>query len=392
MGGSRLREYLNGYIIVRAECLNPEKFINMSARYGIKMWDIQRINFTTIEFKMKYYQYRQLKNIIRKTKSKTKIMKKYGVNFAYNKAIKRKFFLLGILFFLGIIFYLSSIVWKIEIEGNKKIEKSKIYQEIKKAGLSEGKIKYNINLRDVENSVLKEINEISIINIKFNGTKAKVNVVERTMPPEIPIEKPANIVASKEGIVTKILSYKGQPEVKVGDYVRGEQVLISGVITDSNKAPLMVVHAMGEVIAKTWYESIQEINLDYKYEVRTGRVREKLYLVLMGKKICIKNDNIDFEKYDKIEEKTPVKINKRSIPVVRISEYYFEKKLVNKKLNFNDAINIAINKAEEELKGKIPQNPKIIDKKIEKFQEGTKAKVKILYIAEENIGTLREIK
>jgi len=117
--------------------------------------------------------------------------------------------------------------------------------------LNEGKLKNRVNLREVENSVLKQMNGISVINIKFIGTRARVEIVERTMPPDIlPLDKPTNIVASKDGIITKVLSYKGQPLVQVDDYVKKGQILISGVITDKTNVPSKIVHAMGIVSAK----------------------------------------------------------------------------------------------------------------------------------------------
>jgi similar to stage IV sporulation protein len=393
MGGSKLKEFVNGYIMVRAESLNPEKFINMSARYGIGMWDIERINFTTIEFKMRYTQYRKLKTIINRTNSKTKIIKKHGVNFVLSKASRRKFFVLGIFTFIAIIFYLSSIVWILDISGNKKIDKQIVYDAVKNAGLKEGKIKYGVNLREIEANVLRQLDQVSVINIRLIGTKAKIEVVERTMPPSIiPTDKPANIVASKEGIITKVLSYKGQPTVKAGDYVRKNQILVSGIVTNGENVPLKIVHAMADITAKTWYEAIEEISLDYKQEVRTGNVKHKSYMNVLNKKIPTKNDNIDFKKYDKIEEKSMVKLRGREMPVEKVNEYYYEKIEVRKKLTTEEALNIAIEKAEDKVKNEIPKDAKVLDKKIEKNIEEGKVMVKLLYIAEEKIGLQMEIK
>lgn len=392
MSGSTLKDFLNGYIIVRAECLNPEKFINLSSRYGIKMWDIQRMNFTTIEFKMKYFQYRKLKSIIRKTNSKTKIIHKFGANFMFHKMSRRKFFVAGIVIFLGIIFYLSSSIWKLEITGNRKVDTKTIYDSVRKAGLKEGRFKQDIDLRDIESGVLRDLKEISLINIKFIGTKAKIEIVERTMPPEIvPADKPANITAFKEGIILNVLSYKGQPLVKIGDYVRKDQVLISGIITDSSNVPLKIVHAMGKVVAKTWYEAVEEVSLNYVYESRTGKVKQKTYIMVLGKKVYIKNDEIDFKKYDKIEEKTLVNIRGKEMPVERVTEYYFEKVDLRKQITTEEAFKIAADKCEENIKIIIPKDIKILDKKVSKEVSNGKVKVKLLYIGEESIGIETDI-
>ena len=387
MGSENFKDFINGFIVVRVEGLNPEKFINLCSRNGINLWDINKLSYTIIEFKMKNNEYKYLKNIIKKTSSRTKIIKKKGFNFLYGKIRRRKFFIIGIAIFLMILFYLSNIVWIIDINGYKKLSKGLIYDTLKSSGLKEGELKQKINLRDVESNVLEKIDEISLINIKFIGTRARVEVVERTMPPEIiPLDKPANIIAKKEGIVTKILSYKGQPIVQVGDYVK------KGQITDNTNVPSKIVHAMGIVTAETWYESKQEVNFNHKFEIRTGRLKKRVYYNIMGKKVSIKNDNIDFLNYDKIEEKSFLKIAGYETPIEILTEYYYEKEYQTIRLSSEEAIEMAIKNAENGVKSLLPNDPQIIEKKVEKKIVENKAVVRVLYIIAENIGILEEIK
>lgn len=393
MSSKGLRDFINGFIVVRVEGLNPEKFINICSRNGIILWDINKVSYTIIEFKMKHKEYKFLKDIIKKTSSRTKIIKKKGFNFLYGKIRRRKFFIIGIAAFIVMLVYLSNLVWIIDISGYKKISEDLIYNTLKSSGLNEGKLKNKINLREVEKNVLKQINEISIINIKFIGTRASVEIVERTMPPSIvPLDKPTNIIASKDGIVTKVLSYKGQPLVQNNDYVKKGQILISGIITDNTNVPSKIVHAMGIVTAKTWYESKKEINLSYKFEIPTGRLKKKVYYNIMGKKVCVKNDTIDFQNYDKIEEKNFLKVFDHETPIEILTEYYYEKEYLIRQLSAEEAIQIAVKKAEDELNTILPKDPQIIEKKIEKNIVSNSAIVRVLFIVNENIGILEEIK
>lgn len=393
MGSISIKDFMNGFIVVKVEGLNPEKFINLCSRNGIILWDINKLSYTVIEFKMKHKEYKYLKEVIRKTSSRTKIIKKKGFHFLYGKIKKRKFFIVGIAAFLVILLYLSNIVWIIDIKGDKKIPREHIYNTLKSSGLNEGILKNKINLREVESSVLKQINEISLINIKFIGTRAKVEIVERTMPPNIiPLDKPTNIVAVKNGVISKVLSYKGQTMVQAGDYVKKGQILISGIITDNANLPSKIVHAMGVVTAKTWYEANQEISCDFKFEIRTGRLKKKVYYNIMGKKVSIKNDNIDFQYYDKIEEKNPLIIAGYEMPIEIITENYYEKEYQAIKLSPEEAIEMAIKKAEESLNKLLPEDPQIIEKKLEKHIVDNTARVRLLIILAENIGVLEEIK
>ena len=390
---SKVKNFLNSYIVVIVESINPEKFLNIASKHNINLWDIEKISYTTFKFKMIPAQYKYLREIARKTHSKIKIIKKYGIHFIAAKAEKRKFFVLGIAVFTAILIYFSSIVWNINIYGNKKIDTGRIYDALKKAGLTEGKLKYKISLREIETKVTKEIDEISIINIKFEGTVAKVQIVERTMPPVlIAQDVPCDIAASKDAIIVKISALKGQANVKVGQYIKKDQILIAGVLKDNNDVPIKLVHAIGDVTGKTWYESIKETSINYKYEERTGKLKKKIYIKLLGKTMCIKNDNIDFIKYDKIVDKKRISLKNYNLPAEEITEYYYEKTDKYKTISYDEAIKISIDEAKAEINKNIPQGAKITETKIEKQLGSGIAKARVLVIAEENIGVQKIIK
>lgn len=388
-----LSEYFNGYILVKVESLSPEKIINDCAKEGIVLYDITRKNYTTIILKMRYKQYKKFKKITRNSSSKTKILKKHGIHFTYKNLTRRKFFLIGGLIFLCLIIFLSNFIWTIDIKGNKRVDSKIIYQSLKKSGLRVGILKYSINLRKIEENVIRDMNEVSVITINFSGTKANVNIVERTMPAKIVNKEiPSNIVAVKEGIITNILSYKGVPLVKIGDLVKPNQILISGRLSEIENELNKTTHAMGIVKAKTWYEAAQSVDYNYKYEIRTGIFKVKMYYLVGGKRVYIKNSNITFEKYDKIENKNPLALFGINIPIEKITEYYYEKKDLIKHLNYNEAVNLGISEATKLVKNKVPGNAKILE--VKSFKENNKkgVRIRILYIIEENIGLEREIK
>jgi similar to stage IV sporulation protein len=392
MSRSKLKNYVSGYIVVNIEGLNPEKFINLAAKNNVTMWDIERINFTTIQLKMKQYQYKSLKNVAKSTGCRCRIIKKYGMNFLLFKMSRRKFFIAGLTIFIAFIIYFSSFVWTIEINGNKNITSEKILIAADNAGLRRGVLKYNLNLRDVENSVLKQIDELSVINIKFSGTKAKVEIVERTMPPSIDSSEPINIIAARDGIILKVTAYKGQAVVKDGDFIKKDQVLISGILTNSQNAALGLVHSKGIVTAKTWYENIIEIPINYKYEEKTGKEKKIIYYKIGKKKIYIKNDNIDFKKYGKIEEKHYVSVAGVDTPVEKVTQTYYEIIDITKKISYSEALVLAEEKAEEQIRTRLPEKRKLIDRKVERQMGNGIVKVKVLYILEEDIGIPQKIK
>lgn len=393
MGGNNFNGFVHSLIAVRAEGLSIEKFINLCARNNISLYEVRRLQFTAIDFKMRSSDFKKLKGIVKKTSSKARILKKNGLGFLFAKIFKRKFFVFGITLFFIIILYFSNIIWSIDVIGTKNINKEIIYNSLKKYGLREGSIKSKLKLKKIEIELLSEIKELSIVNIKLQGTKARVEIVERTMPPDlIPLNKPTNIVALKDGIIIKVLPYIGQPIVQEGDYVKKGQILISGVITDKSNIPSKVVHSIGDIYAKTWYEVKEELDLNYKFEKRTGRLKKRVYYNIMGRKVCIKRASIDFPNYDKIEIKNVLKIGAFNTPIEILTECYYEKVFDSINLTKEEATELVVKKAEEEILKLLPSNPFILEKKIEKDVIGTRAIARVLYILREDIGVLEEIK
>ncbi len=389
MGINNTGKYIDGYITVRVEGLHIEKFINMTSKNDIKMWEIKRIDYTTIEMKMYYYQYPLLKNILKKTNCRSKILKKTGLHFIINRIKKRSIFTAGALFFVALLVYLSSFIWFVEITGNDNIDSQRIFSYAEKAGLKTGIHKDSINLRNVEEYIITGIDEISVVNIKYKGTRAIIKVVERTMPPNIinPDEM-VDIVASKDGIIDTILAYKGQVMVKKGDFVKAGQVLISAIPAEGSDER---VHAMGLVTARTWYESIQQIPLSYSEDVRTGEMKKKICIKWGSKKLYIKNSNKSYEKYDKIEKITDIKVFGIPTTLSRVTEYLYEKETVVTELTYEEAFDLAIEKAEEEVNKSMPNNTSLVDKQVERDQQEDGVRVRVLYTVMENIGLEKKI-
>ncbi|EYE88138.1 hypothetical protein Q428_09565 [Fervidicella metallireducens AeB] len=163
-------------------------------------------------------------------------------------------------------------------------------------------------------------------------------------------------------------------------------------MTDINNFPISIGNAMGVVYAKTWYEGISEVNFHYKRELKTGITKQKIYFMLLGKKIYLKNDNIDFEKYDKIIEKNNLNIKGMNTKIEKITETYYQKIEENVNLTEEEAKKIAVENAENNVHPKLPQNGKLLDKKIYKEKNEKSIKVRILYLFEENIGIVQELK
>ncbi|MEG1415402.1 MAG: sporulation protein YqfD [Clostridium sp.] len=387
----KVKKFVKGEIRLKVESLEIEKFLNLSTKAKVRMWDIEREDFTTISFSMYQEDFKHLKRIVRKTGSRTKVRRKNGMNFIYSKINRRKFFAIGSLVFLLLIFIFSSLILRIEITGNKNVENKRIINCLEKSGITYGKLKYGYDLRQIETSILEDIKEVSVVTIKFIGTKVKIDVIERTMPPTIDsVDIPRDIIAKKEGVISGITALKGARVVTIGDYVKKGDILIAGVVKDDEGIPLKVTEATGKVTAKTWVEIEESIDFDYRYDKYTGREYTRTYYSAFNKILALKHEN-KFQKYDKIVNEKDISIFGYKMPIKKFEEVYKEKKVESKIINETQGLNILKNKIEDKSKNLISKDSKIVDKIESKTLTDKGVTLKIIYITEESIGEVKDI-
>lgn len=77
-----MRKYLSGYLKIQIFGYSPERFFNLCSHQKIDLWDMN-VNLRTYEMKISVKDFLKLKPIIRKTKTKVKVVERYGFPFFY---------------------------------------------------------------------------------------------------------------------------------------------------------------------------------------------------------------------------------------------------------------------------------------------------------------------
>ena len=81
--------YFTGYVKIKVEGLFLERFINICVSKKILLMDIKREKSTIMYANVGIADYKKLKQVARKTKSKIKIQRKKGLPFTIKKYRKR---------------------------------------------------------------------------------------------------------------------------------------------------------------------------------------------------------------------------------------------------------------------------------------------------------------
>jgi len=272
--------------------------------------------------------------------------------------------LAGMIICLALLYGFSSFVWVIEVKGTEKLEASVIMDALRENGIEPGIWKGHINIRDLENELMIQLPQISWLGLELRGVKLVAEIVEAVQPPPfIDKETPCNIIASKDGIIAKMTVLEGKPAVEIGSTVRKGQLLVSGVI-EHEGIGVRYVHAMGEVLARTWFEGRGKAPLKDSMRVPTGRKAVRKYIQMGSIRVKVQEAPIPFKKFEKVVNKQKLLGENLFLPAELVVEEYHEVKETHKKMAIDQVRQLAQERAWKDVQQKIPQNAKVVDKKV----------------------------
>lgn len=388
----KLWNFVRGYVVIKIEGLALEKFINYAIARGIYLWDIVRIDYTTLEAKVGLAGYKELRHIVKRAGCRVRIRQKIGYPFFMHRIRKRKMFVAGFAIALFTIMVVTSFIWNIEIVGNEKISQEEVKESLNTLGLHCGVCKYKLNITDIENNMMIELKNLAWVGIRIRGTKAIVEVVENTEPPEkIPKEIPCDILAKKKGVIEKLIVKSGDALVEEGDIVKKGQILMTGVI-EREGLEKRYVHALGEVFAKTYYEENDEISLVKLKKIKTGNKFVRRIIKIGNNQIILSLGEVPYNNVI-IERKNKSLLSWRNIKVpveILIEEYYeaiSQKTVIDKKT----AKKALQERMMVKLMNKMPKEAKILNKDILFKKDGDTVKAKLIIEALEEIGKQQKV-
>ncbi|MGM8213522.1 sporulation protein YqfD [Virgibacillus sp. W0430] len=392
---------LTGYVTISVSGKHPEHFFQRLINKGIPAWDIQKVSKTSCKGKVSLKYVSDIKRIRRQTKYKISFIEKKGLPFFVQKKIKRKEIVFALLICVLLLFLLSNIIWDVKITGVTTDVEEKIYKELNTYGIHRGALTFGMaSSKTLQQQLLNDVPDLLWIGVHKKGTTLFLEGVEKEIVEKKETHAPQHLVAAKDGVIQRMYISNGQARVKINDYVKQGDLLVSGII-ESNKEEndnekqqkQVVVAAEGEVIANTWYEVNVTVPLIKRFERLTGNYKTKK---------TIKFGRIQFPywkirppEYARIYEEGKEKhlyFLKWKLPFTFIDITYHEKVLEKSERTKEDAIEIAIRQAKNELMLELgPKAQFISEKVLHEAIENGKVKVKLYISALENVAIEQQI-
>lgn len=353
-----------------------------------------RIEFLNIIFeknsviiKVSEQDYKKILDI--KTIYEIEIVKIYGI--AYIKSFIKKYWIFfvvlgfGFLMFLG----LTNVVFEIEVVHNDKDLRELIIEELKNEGISKHSfvVSYEKKEKIRENILKKYKDEIEWLEIERQGTKYVIKVEERKKNQENIIDTPRNVIAKKNGLITKIISSSGEIVIKKDQYVKKGDILISGTIHNKEEV-VAKVRAEGKVYAETWYTVTVELPYHYHEEKKTNNYQKIIDIKWFSHSYHL----FDFKKYNNSSEEVLFKLQNNLLPISISLVNQQEVEIIDKVYTKNNAVSEASEIAKKRLERNLGEDIEILyEKNLKITEEDSKIIVVMFYKVYEDITDYQEI-
>ena len=283
----KVLNYLRGQVTVEVESAAPERVLNLCAAHGIPFWGLTWLSELRLRAAIDRAELPRLRQVLTQTDAVLTVVRTEGAPEVWRQ-YRRRYVLLAAAGLLMLMMALGSThIWAFQVTGNDTVPTETILRTLEKYGVALG-ARSRIRQEELRNHVLLELPDVVWLTVNMRGCTAHVQVVERQRPPHLYADgEIANVVAARDGLVTRIQALDGQAQVMAGSTVTAGQVLISGVV-DSDQRGYRLLRGMGQVWARTWYElsvSVpltvqekgQETGAVTRMAVDIGRNRIKIY-------------------------------------------------------------------------------------------------------------------
>ncbi|MCC8049544.1 MAG: sporulation protein YqfD [Clostridiales bacterium] len=270
--------FFHGYVRIRITGASCERFLNLCAHRGLRLWRLSAID-GGCEACLTKADFYCLKEIVRKSHTGVRITKRYGLPFFIHRYRKRGACLSGALCAALLMVWLSAHIWSITIEGNLSQTDDVIFEYLENEGVSHGIWKNQVDTQELSDGIRNYFSRFSWVSTELKGTRLTIYVKEGTADAseaEAVDDKSGlyGIAAAKPGEVVSIYVRKGLACAAVGDTVEAGTLLVSGRIPVYNDDGEIVswqeCEADADVVLRTETAYYDEIDYETVIKNYTG--------------------------------------------------------------------------------------------------------------------------
>lgn len=378
-----------GYVVFSVSGRFPERFLNLSAKNGLVLWNIKPVD-DKIVASARLSDVQLIYRLAGKNNNEIEILSENGLPVFGRKYKNRMGLLVGLI--IGSLFctIMSGFIWNIDINCPPEMNEYEIRNELRELGLYEG-VRYDYdNISKAERNMLIRDGRISWFSINVTGTNAVVEISPKTeIDSKKSVEKNktvSNMVASNDGIIKKISARKGNAVVRVGEAVRKGQLLVSGINTLSDGQ-----HELCDSDADVIAEITHSVSFSISKNTVSNQIAEEIIskrsINIFRIELPYSLQETPLEEFYVTSEKQKLYLLGSPLPIYKTEEKYYKKYSSDIAADANNAGRILENRAKLYrifLEGQ--KNTKIISETKSFSETKNEYRLSVTYNTTENIA------
>jgi len=342
-------QYIRGYVKIKVWGYSTERLLNLCGNHDILVWDI--VNHGDHDtMKISVRGFFALKPLLKKTGTRAAVLQKYGLPFFMSKMQKRKVFVAGLLGCLLFWVIMAGYIWNIEIEGNYVLTEDVLMDYLDEKGVHVAMKKSRLQIEGLEKALREDHDIITWTSVQVKGTTLLIHIKENEMPDyeqnmQQAQEDGIDLIATRSGTVSYIITRSGVPQVALGDTVEKGDVLVSGAVPvyneDTTVRKYQFVQSDADILLR--YTESLSVKRDILYDEKlySGRQKEMITLGVNDKEWDIRFGKVPYEQYDISGEKKQVRLLDRLyLPFFYGRKTIQEYEIVSKKHTADEMNNI----------------------------------------------------
>lgn len=243
---------------------NFAKLLEEFKKQNLAVFNIKRIDPCNLEISVNKKQKAKIIAILNE-QCYTIVSQKNSQPKSFLKPLKNIAIIVGIIFGVLLNFFATFFVWNICLVGDKNLQ-TDINYVLSQNGIKRFTLKHNLSPNTIKQLLFNKVCDISLVSVWTKGTTLFVSYTTKTTL-ETNKSYGSNIIAKDDGMIASILTISGTPMVKVGDYVKKGQVLISKIAENNGQE----VNASGQVFAYVWKSATVTFSPQTIVFARTGK-------------------------------------------------------------------------------------------------------------------------
>ncbi|MFQ3542732.1 sporulation protein YqfD [Halobacillus rhizosphaerae] len=386
---SSQQDYFFGIVTISVKGKLIEPFLQACVRNGCQISNVTRVSTDEVQMSIRLKDRAIYRRLRKSYRCKIHVVDRKGIPFLFQKMLKRTSLVLAFLIAVILVFLLANTLWSIKVDGLTPELEASVEKQLKSYGVSPGKL--TIGMKDpieIQSKLLEDVPDLLWIGVKKQGTSYHLYGVEKTRQDINNNNHPADLVASKKGMVIKTFIKKGKPLVAVNEIVKKGQKLAAGELAEDSDT---FVRAEGEVVAETWYKASLTVPMKQSLMLTNGDTR-KAFNLKFGRVEVPMWGWWHKKGQDEREEHfvSDWKLFKWDVPVNLATTYYIHNESQSADFSKEEAIKRGMNTAKQTLYQQLSKDAEVKEENVlHERKENGKVKLILLFKVYENIAVTR---